>query len=149
MEFHNRQAWSRIRLDLEGGELTCAAWRAYQARYLKASMQVLDKTPQEEREKIFLQLPNEWRQKIVNEESKRRGRQWWVRISGPGLKLEDLAILADGIWDDVTPLDAHRTDLVGTYDIRCPQEQWHKRLKAKDGTQVNGRTVCVTHKKIR
>ena len=53
LEFFSRQAWSRVKLDLDDGELTCNAWRAYQARYMKASMQVLDRTPQEEREKFL------------------------------------------------------------------------------------------------
>ena len=115
LEFYNRQAWSKIRLDMEGGELTYNAWRAFQAQYLRASTLVLDRNPQEEREKIFQQLPSEWWQRIINEESKRRGRQLWVRVSGHGLTQDDLRSLVAGIWDDTTLMEVFPTDLVGTF----------------------------------
>ena len=78
LEFYGRQAWSKVELRLDDGELTCEAWRSYQARYNKAARNVMDRTPQEEREKVFQQLPPDWRQRVINEESKRRGQQLWL-----------------------------------------------------------------------
>ena len=151
LEFFNRQAWSKVRLELDRGEITCEGWRAYQAKYLKTALQVLDKTPQEEREKIFAQLPGSWRQRIINEESKRRGRQLWVRVQHPKLQMKHLQELLDKHCpaDDGLDFTVHRTDIMGAFDIRCPNEQMHRKLKGADHTVVGGLTVRVFNRKIK
>ena len=149
LEFFTRQAWSRVRLELDQGELTCEAWRAYQAKYTKTGMQVLDKTPQEEREKIFQQIPNEWRQKVITEESRRRGKQLWVRVHHPELTLEDVQYLVQISCEESEEVMLYRTELVGTFDVQCPDATVHKKLKAADGSRLSGHTIRVTNKKLK
>ena len=145
LEWFNRQAWARVKLQLDQGQLTCEGWRAYQARYLKAAMPVLDRTPQEERTKILLQLPDEWRQKVINEESRRRGRQLWVRVHHSRLKVEDLQEFLRDAWNVGAEVMICLADTRGTYDVKCPTVETHRRLKAADGHKMGGLIVRVSN----
>ena len=109
----------------------------------------MDKTPQEEREKIFAQLPEAWRQKIINEESKRRGKQLWVRISGPDLTSMEALELVGEVCGEGEKITLHETDLRTTYEVRCPTEDMRRKLKARDNTAFKGRTVRVITWKVK
>ena len=86
---------------------------------------------------------------VINEESKRRGRQLWVRIYSPRLTEDDLQVLVEEVWEDDSPVDVHATELVGTYDLKCPSESVHKKLKSRDSTMVNDHLIRITHKKLK
>ena len=71
-----------------------------------------------------------------------------MRVHHPEVTLEDVQYLVLISCGEDEVVDIYRTELVGTFDVQCPDSSVHKKLKAADGSRLSGHTIRVTNKKL-
>ena len=95
----HRRDWEGVVLPLTGPpgrELTLQDWRRFESLYKLHRESVPERSATEECRMIFVKLPAKWQEELIREQSKRRKRRHWVRVTyPPGLDLADVVAAAE------------------------------------------------------
>ena len=131
-----RRVWESVRLSLESGELTIAAWRKFQTDFELARDRVEDRTQQEEYRQIWSQLPEHWQKEVKKEESRRARDHFFVRISNlPRASVHDVRELTEDI---VNVRATEVTEEGGSFLVGCNTEGDQARVLDLHGGEVEG-----------
>ena len=132
----HRQAWELVKLVKRGTDPTLQEWNAYQAAYLKKRALVEDWADEEDRKMVFKQIPKKYRQRVINEVSKRSAGQYWVRVTVPhGLNAHDVQ---SGLEEDLEhPLRSFTMEKRG-FVFRCASAAELKAVLKLDGSKFDG-----------
>jgi hypothetical protein len=81
----------KVKINLEGQELTLQRWRVFKSEFLLKRSRIDDFPEAEEHMLIFRQTPEKWQRVIINEKEKSKKRHNWIKFeSFPGLRNDDI-----------------------------------------------------------
>ena len=135
-----RQHWENVKLKFEG-KLTLAEFLLWKSRYLTARSLVQDFTDQEDMDMVLKNLPQVWREKVLQQEAKEAERRWIVKIVGSTASEESLKKSFAGALGEVVSAKKLRGAHLMEFKT---EDQKSKALSFKNITLGNDELLTMT-----
>ena len=143
----NRRDWEGVTLRLTGPpghELTQQEWRRFEALYKLHRDTVPERSASEEWRMLFVKLPPNLQEQIIREQTKRREKRPWVRVTFPS-DLDPTDVLTAVQMHTQHPLPRYHECSQG-FVFETPTEEDQEDLLSLHRAKVEGIPLTVSQK---